>query len=493
MINKNILQNDFISKLTIQSDEIFIPQAQNFVLFNAKLFGFNDSELQKIELITEEAVLSTISNSFDIDDPGLIDIKVIYRPGEFVISIEDKGIPVDLKRMETHEKSSLGVLLIKNLADEFHFLNLGNEGKKLEMVKYLPEENISNILSPEEKLKIEGENSDVASDKPEIRLITPDDAEMLSRLAYRVYGYTYVSIFYYPEKIRELIENKLMVSAVAVNNEGDIVGSLTLFFEIADDFVADSGAAMVDPRYRGHKLFKEMKYYLRDYAIANGMYGIYSEAVTIHPFTQQGNISIGATETGIMLAYASEKLTFKKIGNEVTEQKQSVVMYYLKTNTEPKRTVYLDKKFYHLLKKVYNKAKLDREIVMVVSKYELPQYKDKTVMSTKVKTDFNVALISLKSIGDDALGLVTHQLREFCLKKIDTIYVEMPISTPLSAVLSRKLNDAGFILCGIVPEFSEGDYIKMQFLNNVFIDPAKIVIASEMAGEILNEIMKDYN
>ncbi|MBP7509080.1 MAG: ATP-binding protein [Prolixibacteraceae bacterium] len=492
MINKKILQGGLISKLTILSDKDFIPLAQNFVVFNAKLFGFKDSELQKIELITEEAILSTIENSFEHDEPGLIDVRLLYRPGEFVISVEDKGIPVDLKRIESQENSSLGILLIKNLADEFNFINLGNEGKRLEMIKYLPEESISNILSQDEKIRIEGESSDIADDKPFIRLITTDDAEMLSRLAYRVYGYTYISIFYYPEKIRELIENKLMVSAVAVNNEDEIVGSLSLFFEVAGDVVADSGAAMVDPRYRGHKLFKEMKYFLRDYGINNGMYGIYSEAVTIHPFTQQGNISLGAHETGIMLAYASEKLTFKKIGNEVTEQKQSVVLFFLRTNKEPHRTVYLNKKFYPILQKIYEKTGLDREIIIVDSKFKMPESDESTLMSSKVKTDFNVALISLKAIGKDAFGLIMHQLKEFCLKKIDTIYLEMPVSNPDSAILSKKLNESGFLLCGIVPEFYNGDYIKMQYLNNVSIDPAKIVIASDIAGEILKEIMKDY-
>ena len=69
------------------------------------------------------------------------------------------------------------------------------------------------------------------------------------------------------------------------------------------------------------------------------MFGIYSESVTIHSYTQQGNISLGAKETGIMLAYASQAMTFKKIGGEKTEQRQAVVLFYLKINQEPHRKV----------------------------------------------------------------------------------------------------------------------------------------------------------
>lgn len=493
MINKKILQSDFIAKLTILSDELFIRQAQEFVLFYARLFGFADRELRKIELITEEAILSTIENSFEKGDFGKIDVKILYKPGDFIISIEDKGIPVDFRKMETQEKSAIGILLMKHLADEFHFVNLGKEGKRFELIKHLPDESISDLLTKEEKEKIEEDKEVCAKDKPYIRLIEPDYAEMLSRLAFRVYGYTYVSVFYFPEKIRELIENGLLVSAVALNKDDEIVGNLSLFFEHPAAKVADSGAAMVDPRYRNHHLFKEMKTFLKTYAEQNKMYGMYSEAVTIHPFTQQGNISLGAKETGIMLAYIKEKTTFKKINEDkLAEQRQAVVLYYLKTNQEPHRRVFINGKFYPVLIKVYENLGLDREIIMVPAGTEHTAADTNSSIRTSVKPDLNVAVISLEKIGADAFDLISQQLREFCIKKIETIFLEMPMNDPCSASLSEKLNKAGFMLSGIVPEFNDGDYIKLQYLNNLLVDPSKIMIASELAKELLNEIMKDY-
>jgi serine/threonine-protein kinase RsbW len=75
---------------------------------------------------------------------------------------------------------------------------------------------------------------------------------------------------------------------------------------------------------------------------------------------------------------------------------------------------------------------------------------------------------------------------------VETIYVEMPVDSPGSAVLASKLTVLGFMLSGIVPEYRNGDYIKLQYLNNVRVDPAKIVIASELGKELLTEIMKAY-
>lgn len=147
MINNRILQSDFIARLTLLSDKNFIPQAQVFAVSYARYFNFSDSELQKIELIMEEAILSIIQNAFDEEEAGTIDVKIIYQPGKFIISIEDKGIPVNFHQLEQSEHSALGILLMKNLADEFRFINLGKDGKRLELVKYLPEEIIPGMTA----------------------------------------------------------------------------------------------------------------------------------------------------------------------------------------------------------------------------------------------------------------------------------------------------------------------------------------------------------
>lgn len=492
MINKKIFQSEFIAKLTILSDELFIPQVQEFVLFYARIFNFTGAKLKRIELVTEEAVLNTIQNTFGDEELGSIDIKIKYQPQRFIISIEDKGIPVDFTKLEHEEQSALGIKLMKNLADEFRFVNLGKEGKRIELVHVLPMEDVEKLFPHTVSEKID-EQVVQATDHPTIRLVAPGDAEMIARLAYRVYGYSYFSIFYIPEKIRELIETSLIVSAVAVNQNNEIVGNLSLFFETAGGRVADSGAAMVDPRYRGHSLFKEMKIFLKSYATQNQMYGIYSEAVTIHTFTQQGNISLGAKETGIMLGYVMEKVRFKKINNDkLSEQRQAVVLYYLKTSQEPHRRVFVHQRFYPLILKVYNNLGLQREIVMVESDSNQQAQQKNSLLSTHLKPDFNVAVISLSVIGQDAFDLVRQQLRELCLNKVESIYAEIPVDNPCSAVLANRLSEIGFMLSGIVPEFRNGDYLKMQYLNNVRVDPNKINIASELGKELLGEIMKDY-
>jgi anti-sigma regulatory factor (Ser/Thr protein kinase) len=489
----NLLSQDYLAKLTIYADVMHIRVAQHLVLYYAAFFGFNDEELHRLELATEEALINIIENAFDEGETGSIDLLVGYRPGAFVIAVEDRGIPTDAAMLSKKERSALGLLLIRHLADEFNIINLGKGGKRTELIKYLPEKSIVDFgddsATDPVPLAVEPELLPM----PIIRMVHPDDAPNLSRLAYRVYGYTYASVFYYPEKIRELIENGLLNSAVAVNDTGEIVGNLSLFFEYKGARVADSGAAMVNPRYRGLSLFKEMKKYLRDFAVNTGMYGLYSEAVTIHPFTQKGNLSLGAKETGIMLAFASENITFKKINNDkLSEQRQAVVLFYLKTNQEPQRKVYLCEKFYPVLSKVYEQLGLDREVIKVHETGSTIFLPGMTEMTTTIKPDMNTAVVSVTNASNDTYGLITRQVRELCLKKIETIYVELPVDEAAVAMLAAELNQGGFMLSGIVPELRNGDVLKLQYLNHVFVDPAKIVTVSDHTRELLGVIMLDY-
>ncbi len=491
MIPSRFLKGDFFARITLFADKLYIRPAQEFVLYYARLFQFSEADLTRLELATEEAVLNTIENAFEEDDVGNFDLKLIYRPGAFVIAVEDKGLPADAARLESQENSALGMLLMRNLVDEFNLINLGREGKRLELTKYLPETSIADMPGLEVK---PAEESPAATDMPVMRLIRPDDAPGLARLAYRVYGYTYASVFYYPEKLRELIESGLINSVISVNKDGEIVGNLSLFFEYKGAKVADSGAAMIDPRYRGHSLFKESKRFLQRYAQENGMFGIYSEAVTIHPFTQQGNMTLGAKETGIMLAYASENLTFKKINNEKkSEQRQAVALFYLKTNQEPHRTIYLNEKFYPTIRMIVEHNGLDREL-KCINDNEMPEpQRENASVNTTVKPDLNIAVITIHQHGKDVVPIISQQLRELCLKKIETIYLEIPLDEPFAAVVARQMNQKGFMLSGIVPELHQGDILKMQFLNNVYVDPDKIVIASPLHKEILKVIMHDYH
>lgn len=492
MSDKPIFPQGVFAKTTVASSKFSLRPVQAWVLAFARYFAMGDDELARIELVVEEAFMSVVQSAFEDEDTGEICVVLEQRPGQLVIAIEDHGLPLDLKQLEENEGLALNFILLKQLVDEFVFINKGKDGKRLELIKNIPTESIAEAMHAQEKAvgSLE-EASSTTLEKPLFRLLQPDETLALAQLAYRSYGYTYVSSFYHPDKISEMIEHSLIESCVAVTATGQIIGSLSLFYDTAQAKVAECAAAMVDPRYRGLNLFKEMKLFLFEHARTKGLYGVFSEAVTIHPYTQQGNLSLGSHETGILLSYVSENVAFKKIGDELMGQRQALVLYYSRLNPEPMRTVFTPSIYAGLVERIYAENRLNRHVHNVTE--TICQNGFDTQMEIQVRQDaFNDAVIELHQIGDDAFAMILHHTRELCEKKVEAIYLNLPMGSLEAAILAGRLSDKGFLFAGVIPELRDGDILKLQYLNNVLFDPSKLTVVSDTARELLRVIAGQY-
>ncbi|CAH2030947.1 ATP-binding protein [Trichlorobacter ammonificans] len=478
-----------VARTTVGSQPQSLRPVQLWAAEFARCFGISGDELTRIELAVEEAFMSVAQSAFEPGESGEITLVLEHRPGSFVIAVEDHGLPLDLKQLEENEGLALNLLLLRHLLDGFSFINRGKEGKRLELIKQLPAESVATGMeqqdTPEQQAAV------CPAEQPLLRLLRPDESLALAQLAYRSYGYTYVSDFYYPERIRERMAGGLMETCAAVLPDGRIIAALSLFYDRADACVAECGAAMVDPRYRGLSLFKEMKLFLFDHARCKGLYGIYSEAVTIHPYTQQGNLSLGARETGILLSYVSENVAFKKIGNELMGQRQALVYFYYRLNREPLRTVWLPALYAGLIRRVYAENGLNRQVEEVAATDRIAG--GETRLAIRIRRDaFNDATIEPQRIGSDACVMILHHTRELCEKKVEAVYLDLSLGSPEAAALAGQLAEKGYLFAGIIPELENGDLLRLQYLNNVQFDPARVTVVSDTAKELLAFITRQY-
>lgn len=491
MGNKPAFRQGIIARTTVLSSKSSLRPVQAWVAEFARCFAMSTDEIARIELVVEEAFMSVVQSAFEGDETGEVAVVLEQRPGQFVIAVEDHGLPLDLKHLEENEGLALNFLLLKQLLDEFVFINKGKEGKRLELVKNLPAESVATALHEQELGAAAEEAPPALPEPPRYRLLEPGETLALAQLAYRTYGYTYVSDFYHPDLIREKIQHGLMESCVAVTADGRIIGALSLFYDQREAKVAECGAAMVDPRYRGLSLFKEMKRFLFEHARGKGLYGIYSEAVTIHPYTQQGNLTLGARETGILLSYVSDNVAFKKIGSERMGQRQTLVLFYYRLNPENPREVYVPPVYSGLVGRIYAENRLNRQL-REVSETDYRTGVD-TQLEIQVRHDsFNDASIELRQIGEDAFEVIIHHTRELCEKKLDAVYLNLPMSSREAAILAGRLAEKGFLFAGVIPELQDGDILKLQYLNNVLFDPSKVTVVSNTARELLGFIATQY-
>jgi anti-sigma regulatory factor (Ser/Thr protein kinase)/GNAT superfamily N-acetyltransferase len=485
-------EREYVARVTLLARTEFLPAALRFVREVSIMLGLAGNDVDRLELVVEEACMNVIEHAFDHGEQGSFDLIISRRPGQVVVAVEDHGLPFDFRKTDVEQGSGLGIILMKAFADETHFLNLGRGGKRVELVKHLPYKMVEVYLSEEEK-KRAVLPAPASSNMPiTIRLMKPDDSVGLAKCVYRCYGYTYANgDVYFPDRVRELLESGLLVSHVALNPDGEVVGHVSIRKEYPDARVGERGQAVVDPRYRGQGLLNKLIASVVGHARETGMYGTYSEGVTVHTYSQKAAISLGARETGMLLGFTPSTMFFKKIQEEDRQQRQAAILLYTRLNEEPWREAYPP--FHHqgIIRSIYEQNDLRRNIknaADVQAPDDLPPFAQ---LDVSVQNDASRAFMHITQYGVDLPELAKFRLRELCLRRIDCIFIDLPLSHPATQKFCAPLEMLGFFFAGVVPEMSPGgDALRLQYLNNVEVNLENIQVASDFGKELLNYVSK---
>ena len=477
-----------IARVTVRADAGFLTPLLSFVGQAAEQLGLGGKEAGHLKRAVETVCRNVIENAFGPDDDGRYDVHVLRRPGKLVLAVEDQGLPFDYTPLQDAGDQNLAQVLHRSFADEVRFVNLGRRGNRVELVKHLPHTDVREHL-PEDEHHATLDAPAASEDVPiEIRMMLPEESFELSRCVYRSYGYSYDwDYIYYPERIRELQEKGLMRSCVAVTPEGEFVGHLAITVERPGSPAGESGQAVVDPRFRGHHLFPRMKTFMAEWAADAGMYGLYSEATAVHPYSQKGNLHLGARETGFLLGYIPASVSYKQIGEEREGRRGSVALFYMRVRDEPEREIYPPVPYVEAVSRVVEHNGLRRTIGQVPDPRLQP-----SLMSVDVHQDHNLAFLRVDEPGADMEELVRSHLRDLSLHRVDCIYVDLPLSHPATARAAEGLENLGVFFGGIIPEAhpAGGDVLRLQYLNNVEIQASDVSTASDFGAELLGLIFR---
>lgn len=458
-----------LGRLRLLANERLVGSAVRFVSSVAEAEGMAASDLPRLELALEETCLNVVKHAYPDETRAYYDVIVEERQGSLVVAVEDQGLPFDI----LNPKASMGLMLMRAFADKVHFLNLGRAGKRVELVKRLPYRDLESYLGQAPQAPTE-----LAADVPlQLRLMLPEDTPGLARCAYRCYGFSYVrDTIYRPEMFEALLRQGLIVSAVAFTPDGELVAHVAISRHSAEDKIADSGQAITDPRIRGRSLFTSLKRMLAQEAQRIGLYGLYSESVTIHPFTQKANLKLGATESALMLGFAPATVMFRQIADLPT--RSAAMITYLRVNDEPERSVYLPRRHAEFLTEIYQRLGLRRRILLEESPLE-----GETVADVTLVPELVASYIHIKRAGGD-LAKVGRG------RGSDVAYLDLPLSHSTTPQACTVLEGEGFHLAGIVPEACpEGDVLRLQRLHSEMQPADTIHTASEWGGRLKEYVL----
>jgi serine/threonine-protein kinase RsbW len=229
-----------------------------------------------------------------------------------------------------------------------------------------------------------------------------------------------------------------------------------------------------------------MKTFLAEQAKNVGMYGLYSEATAVHPYSQRGNLDLGAKETGFLLGYIPASVSYNEIGEDREGRRGSIALFYMRTNLEPARPIYPPAVYREAVRRIVEHNGLRRTEVDG-SNTEMPP---SSRMSVDVRRDHNLAFMKVEEPGADLQELVRARLRELCLQRVDCIYIDLPLSHPAVQNAGAHLNGLGFFFGGIIPELRDGDILRLQYLNEIDIRPEDVHTGSDFGQELVNRIFQ---
>src|SRR5918994_478335 len=474
-----------VARVTVTTDAELLPVVVDFVRRVARQLWLRDRAAERLDHAVETVCRNVIEHAFEANEEGRYDVEVLRRPARIVIAVEDRGLPFDYAPLRDTENTALPEMLHHSFADEVRFINLGRGGNRVELIKHLPHGDVREELPEEVHHRVVADPEDTPL---EIRMMRPEESVELARCVYRSYGYSYDwDYVYYPDRIRELQESGLMRSCVAVTAEGEFVGHLAVRVEHPDSPVGEAGQPVVDPRFRGHHLFPRMKTFLAEQSRNAGMYGLYSEATAVHPYSQRGNLGLGARETGFLPGYIPASVSYKEIGEDREGRRGSVALFYMRTNPEPGRAIYPPAVYRQAVRRVVERNGLRRTEEDGSDTQMLPSSR----MSVDVHRDHNLAFLRVEEPGADLQELVRVRLRELCLHRVDCIYVDLPLSHPAVQSAGARLDELGFFFGGIIPELRDGDVLRLQYLNEVDIRPEDVRTGSDFGQELVNLIFQE--
>jgi len=473
-----------IGRVTLLAERDYLGAALSFIREAAGRLGLAGPDLTGLVRAVEEVSLNVIEHAFEPGRPATFDIVLLRGPGQLVVAVEDRGLPFDWKLLEASPHSALTVPSLTGFADAVRFSNLGPRGNRVEIVKRLPFAAIDAYPGAVKPSAVAPAALDPQAAPVTLRLMTPDDAVAVARCTYGCYGYTVPDDYlYFPDHMREMLQGGLLEVCVGATAEGEIVGCLTREVDRRGAAVGYLGEGMVEPRFRGHRLLEQMLAFFLQRATEQRMLGLYAEAVTVHPFSQKSNIALGAAETGVQLADEAP-VVFKQIADSTSKKRTATVLNYFRTNQGSRRTVYSPAHHRAMVERIYERSGLDRTVETATASAASPPLPQAAQVRVDVFPAWSEAALRVTAYGRDLPDLVRLRLRELCLRRIDWISLDLPLSHPGARDLCAPLEALGFFFAGVIPELADDDVLRLQYLNDVDADVESAQIASDFGKEL---------
>lgn len=462
--------------------EIYHPHHTELVFETfERLFTGGEDDTERLKEALREVIENVLLHAYE--DPERFWMEANFSADEscYRIDISESGMPFDFGRyrsesIERNADHTKGFYRIYDLVERFYFSNIPGKGKRFSLItpRSVPQ---TELLPP-----YRNDSLDVALlQEIHVRRFEPSDSEGIARLIYRNYDHTYYKTLYYdPAAIENANASGHILSIVALYGTM-IVGHFALILSASSN-IAEIGAAVVDPRFKGNGIMNRMFDYMVAIAGDMNLSALYGEAIMIHPYSQKANLRHGMVESAILLGEVPSSI---EIEHRLKDSMRSGALEAFLLFDKKARMLYIPQRYHEMISATYAKAEIPLHIPQmgIALAEKVPEYR------------FNPVL-NIGTIHIDA-PTVTEQfdasLNALLLTHCDMIYADINLCR-IEAIdeLIALLNNRRFFYGGIMFSFYKNeDYLRLQRKNAPDIDEEQLVCYSEFAKELLAFILAD--
>lgn len=473
------------SELSTYHDVRAISIIRTFVAETSRFFGANDSEVQQLELASEEAAAFIINALHpDADENFKISCQPIAQGLSF--HFENRGLPVDEENLPVYDSQNptdsmagLPFLLIESVTDAVRFQNRGNEGWVLVFEKGLKEfKSLETMKEPDpEVLKACGK------EKLQLSIATPADAYDLVKLTYFTYRYSYAKeIFYYRKALEEAIDSEKIIAFIGKNAENEVVINSAFFRSPYCDAIAEAGMLMSRPEYRMNRALLRLTRMQLQF-IKEGKSGLrvmYSKLVTAHTRSQRLLVAYNFLPTALTLS-VHDQADF--VGLHTHEVGRESLLYAL---TAPcgfeASTLYVPKEH----KAITERLTAPTEVTSISTQTAALE-EEKSIFSVDKHEEDRYATVTVETMGKEWLKELRIHLQHLDSDGIITVHLYLPADAPLPENLNADLFKQELFYSGVTLKTMQRWELVYTLLQGQHFDFSAVALHEENA-----QVLRDY-
>ena len=481
----------FRTELTVPSHADSTTIARAYVWELAGLIRLPPDEGERLAEAAALACGDIVCSAFGPGRQEPIHLIGLITPRALTLAIRERGAPFDPSQepppapVGCDPAAPVGVLTWRHVhqaADTVRWCNRGNAGMELHLVKYRREGDVTQHL-PEAELTPFSHDEPLASEQRyTVRRFEPQDAVGVAQSMYRSFGYSYGDAdVYYPARIVHLNETGQLVSIVALDEAGVVVGHLGL--ERPDlGPIAESSDGVVAPAHRHRHLLERLRACAEEEGSRLGLQGLVGYPVTTHPFSQRMEETVGARLCAVALGQLPRSTSFTGMTSAQTAQRVSTMLYFKYLLPASAAVVHAPPRHATMLERLY--ANLG-----VATAPRPPAAATGTAagrVTVSLDRAWGYGEISIDEIGPDTAAEIRRARRDLCaVAETEVVYLYLPLAQAGTPELCEQAEADGFFFSGLGPRFlAEGDALCLQYVPSD-LDPALLTVASPFGHELL--------